>query len=865
MLELSLLELCCLVVFLPWPLNKKKDYTQKIVKQEFLLTPTKLIQEEMKRRAFELSYVGVEKDTYAIVYHKMGDFSVVLSTVNPVQKYSCNKDGYYEFHSTITNILKILGEGYTFQKHDIFSKKKYKGKESKDYLSKKYFEHFNGRVYNDTTSYITITKTINRSAFFQFNQKDFDVFIKNITKIISLLIGAGFDARALEENEIQIFIKRYLSFDFVNDSFSIRNFKITPEHIEFGNNILKSMSIIDIDEVNFPDTIKPYSNLNIGYEFPADIMSFLDSVPDCSCVVYHQVISIPFQKKEIIKLEGKKKKHSGIPDPANDLCVQDIDNVLGLIARSNELLVYAHYNILLFGSPFAVDNATNYLESNLFNFGLIPSNNSYNQKELFISSFPGHTYDIKNYDKFFITSDPAVALMYKESPLLSEDSSFQIFLTDRQGVPVAIDTSDLPMEKGRINNRNKFVLGPSGSGKSFFMNTLVKQYFEQETDIILVDTGHSYSGLCQYFNGKYITYTEDKPITMNPFLLSKKEYNEEKRDFLKSLVGLLWKGADGTLNQVEDSVLINIVSDYYHEHFSGRIKKEDLNFNSFYEYSIEKMKSIREDEAIKIDVEGYKFILKKFYKGGEYDQILNSSVDSSLFDEKFIVFEIDNIKDNKILFPITTIIIMDVFLQKMRHKNNRKALIIEEAWKAIASPMMASYILYVYKTVRKYWGEAVVVTQELEDIISNDIVKNSIINNSDTIILLDQAKFKESYDDVASLLSLNDIEQKKIFTINRLDNKENRNRFKEVYIKRGISGEVYGVEVSFEEYLTYTTEKREKAAIAVYLEMYNSYNESIDRFVNDFKESGLNLTLFCNQVSKNKDSLIQEVNHQLKK
>ncbi len=817
----------------------------------------------MKKKAFELSYVGIEKDTYAVVYHKMGDFSVILSTVNSIQKFSGNQQAYYEFHATITNILKILGEGYTFQKHDIFSKKKYKGKNVDEYLSKKYFKHFDGRTYHDTISYITITKNTTRSTFFQHNSKEFNAFIKKTTKIISLLKGAGFSVKSLQKQEIELLIKKYLSFNFVDDSFSIRNFKVTPEHIEFGKDILKSISLIDIDEVNFPDRIKPYSNLNIGYEFPADIMTFLDAVPDCTSVVYHQVVSIPFQKKEILKLEGKRKKHSGIPDPANDLCVEDIDNVLGLIARSNELLVYAHYNILLFGSLNAVDIATNFIESNLFNFGLIPSNNSYNQKELFICSFPGHSYDLKEYDKFFITSDPAVALLYKESPVLSEDSNFQIYLTDRQGIPVAIDTSDLPMETGRINNRNKFVLGPSGSGKSFFMNTLVKQYFEHETDIILVDTGHSYFGLCKYYEGKYITYTEEKPITMNPFLLSKKEYNEEKRDFLKSLVGLLWKGTDGTLNQVEDSVLISVVSDYYDGVFTGIIKKEDLNFNSFYEFSIKKMENIRTKEQIQIDVESYAYILKKFYKGGEYDQILNSPVDASLFDEKFIVFEIDNIKDNKILFPITTIIIMDVFLQKMRHKNNRKALIIEEAWKAIASPMMASYILYVYKTVRKFWGEAIVVTQELEDIISNEIVKNSIINNSDTIILLDQAKFKENYKDVASLLSLNDVEQKKIFTINQLDNKDNRNRFKEVYIKRGTKGEVYGVEVSFEEYLTYTTEKREKMAIAVYLEMFDSYRRSIDQFVNDFKESGLSLTFFCTKVMSNRDVLLKKMKDDL--
>jgi hypothetical protein len=191
---------------------------------------------------------------------------------------------------------------------------------------------------------------------------------------------------------------------------------------------------------------------------------------------------------------------------------------------------------------------------------------------------------------------------------------------------------------------------------------------------------------------------------------------------------------------------------------------------------------------------------------------------------------------------------MDVFLQKMRMKANRKCLIIEEAWKAIASPMMAGYILYLYKTIRKFRGEAIVVTQELDDIIGNQIVKDSIISNSDCLCLLDQSKFRDHYQDIAKLLSLNEVEQRKIFTINKLDNKENRGRFKEVYIKRGASGEVYGVEVSLEEYLTYTTERAEKEAVRRYVREHQYYDEAIKAFVRDLKASGENLHEFVESI-----------------
>jgi conjugation system TraG family ATPase len=510
--------------------------------------------------------------------------------------------------------------------------------------------------------------------------------------------------------------------------------------------------------------------------------------------------------------------------------------------------VHGHFNILVSAGEQHIDRAVNYIESALFSLGIIPSHNAYNQLELFRCALPGNASELKAYDKLQTTSDAALCLLFKERLLKDEESGFQVCFSDRQGIPVAIDTSDMPIHSGRMNNRNKFVLGPSGAGKSFFMNHLIRQYALQDTDVILVDTGHSYSGLCRYYGGKYITYSEEEPITMNPFRISVEEFNEEKREFLKSLVSLLWKGTDGTVNQVEDSVLSSVVSAYYEDFYKKGRESSYLSFQSFYEFSMEKIGEITQAEAISFDLTSYRFILKKFCKGGEYGTILNNAMDASLFEEKFIVFEIDAIKEHKILFPITTIIIMDVFLQKMRHRKNRKALIIEEAWKAIASPLMAGYILYVYKTVRKFWGEAVVVTQELEDILGNAVVKNSIINNSDTVCLLDQTKFKDNFSEIAHLLSLNQVEQNKIFTINNLDNKEGRGRFKEVYIRRGGTGEVYGVEVSLYEYLTYTTERREKEALQVYVDRYPTYRQALEAFVRDLRESGLKLNEFINLI-----------------
>ncbi|MEJ8804151.1 TraG family conjugative transposon ATPase [Pontibacter sp. H249] len=802
----------------------------------------------MKKQRFGLPYIGIDRHAHDILYHERGDYSVIIKVQNPALQYCADVEAYHLFHQTFANIVKILGAGYTLQKTDILARKCYVPKQTDDLLSQKFQETFAGREYLDVSTYLTITRDVRRSSFFTYDEKDFKAFQRNVAKVLDILESRSFKPYALKEIEVKKFISRMLAFNFSDEVYALNNLLASDEGLQVGDSVIRCISLVDIDEINFPSNLKPNTALHIGYSLPVDLMHFLHQVPGCDCLVYNQVIQIPDQRHELVRLQAKRKKHLSMPDPANDLSVQDIDQVMADIAKDNQLLVYGHYSVLLSAREKEIDRAANYLESALFSIGIIPSRNAYNQLELFRCALPGNCSELKVYDKFLTTSDAALCLLFKERLLQSESSSFQVYFTDRQGIPITIDTSDAPIFSGRMNNRNKFVLGPSGAGKSFFMNHLIRQYALQHTDVILVDTGHSYSGLCAYYKGRYITYSEEQPITMNPFRISAAEFNEEKREFLKSLVGLLWKGAEGTVSQIEDSVLSSVITSYYQHYFENGLESSYLSFQSFYDFSIRKIDEITQKESISFDLTSYRFILKKFCKGEAYGQILNNELDTTLFDEPFIVFEIDAIKEHKVLFPITTLIIMDVFLQKMRHKKNRKALIIEEAWKAIASPLMAGYILYVYKTVRKFWGEAVVVTQELDDIIGNVVVKNSIINNSDTICLLDQTKFKDNFDEIAALLSINEVERKKIFTINSLDNKEGRGRFKEVYIKRGATGEVYGVEVSLEEYLTFTTERQEKEAMQVYLSKYGDFREALERFVADFRASGLKLNEFVQLI-----------------
>lgn len=930
-----------------------------------------------RAKIFEDIYFSVEDvENKGIIYTKKGDYSAVLEMENPIKKYSADTDSYYDFTTLMASVIQVLGEGYALHKQDVFVRKNFdmsrvaakkKKGSKKAFLSEAYFRFFNGREYTEATTYLVITQKGKKGGIHTYDNSKWRDFLVKIQKVFDRLKSGEVNCRFLTAAECKEYADRFFAFDFKNKNISMTDFKVDSEKIGMGNKQIKVYSLLDVDSIGLPGNIRPYTDVSVNNAvISQDLLADIDHVPGVDSIVYNQVIFLPNQKREMMKLDKKKNRHTSIPNPNNQIAVEDINAVQNELARNGKILVYAHYNLIVqTSSDYDFQKVTNSLENIFARYNIHISKRAYNQLELFVASFPGNCFRLnQDYDQFLTLSEAALCLMYKERQAVGDDSALKCYYTDRQGLPLAVDTSGKEGKKRYTNNSNFFVLGPSGSGKSFFMNTVMRQYREQDTDIVIIDTGDSYEGLCSYFDGTYISYSKEKPISMNPFKVTDAEYNEnfgEKKNFLKSLIFQLFKGAEFP-TKLEDAVINQTIVEYYEEYFhpfegfneeerkemktkllledkkngeydkfeeeleerygdeyeieeleykklsdrdkriseklkaviedkaategekevaqralqrltpevienkylmriehqidkierqKKKLKVTELSFNSYYEFAVERIPQIMKQQNIQFNIHDFATILQAFYKGGENESILNNDIDGSLFDEKFIVFEIDKVKDDPVLFPILTLIIMDVFTQKMRIKKGRKCLVIEEAWKAIATPVMADYIKYLYKTARKHWAMVGVVTQEIQDITSSPIVKEAIINNSDVFMLLDQSKFKDKFDDIKATLSLTDIDCKKIFTINRLDNHEGRSRFQEVFIKRGQDGEVYGVEEPPECYINYTTEKVEKEAFKFYRkQLKGSYQHGIEVFVKDWKDSGLDCTSFAKLVMK---------------
>ena len=891
--------------------------------------------------------------------------SVIFEITNPVQQLCTDAQQYMLFHDVLSNILQTIGEGYALQKQDILCRQAYHHDvpDDAEFLTRSYFRYFEGREFTEIRTFLILTQEAQKNQFIQYDPKRWLDFHSKVSKTDDILTEKHIRHRKLGKEEVSEYCHRFMAFQFRHGPFSMTNFKASDEYLRTGDRIIRSYPLVDIDEINLPSMVKPYTQMNInGYGIATDLLSFLTGVPYSDCVVFNQVIQIPGQRKLLRKLQAKAKRHGSMPDPSNRIAKADIEEVLDRLAVDSTMLVYCNFNILVSCPPDKVTPVTSFLETKLYECGIMPSRTAYNQLELFMDSFPGNGYAFNpDYDLFLTLSDAALCFFFKEHLKESEDTPLTTYYTDRQGLPVCIDITGKEGKKKMTDNANFFCIGPSGSGKSFHMNNVVRQLLEQNTDVVMVDTGDSYEGICGYYKGTYIAYSKEKPISMNPFKVTKEEYElnfGEKKNFLKSLIFLIFKG-NAFPTKIEDMLINQTIVEYYEAYFNPfegfsdserealrqkllvaakmeddyeqythsmedidrqinteevqekaesralllpsevrrlklirqcrsltalindeaatesekeralaiiekykrelynnsmlikidrqidhmeeqkrRLKVQELSFNSYYEFALERIPQITQLEKISFNIHDFAAILKQFYRGGELEMTLNSDLDINLFDERFIVFEIDKIKDDPVLFPIVVLIIMDVFLQKMRIKKGRKALIIEEAWKAIASPTMAEYIKYLYKTVRKFHGIAGVVTQELNDVIDSPIVKEAIINNSDVKILLDQTKFKDRYEDIAAILGLTDIQRQQIFTINALNNHEGRSYFKEVWICRGQHSDVYGVEEAPECYWAYTTERTEKEALKIYLARYGTLQEAITRIEEDRKADG---------------------------
>ncbi len=781
------------------------------------------------------------------IISKQGDVTVVFKAELP-EIFTLSDQEYEAFHQAWVKSLKVLPKYCVMHKQDWFLDSRYKANfeaEDTSFLSRSSERFFNERPYLDHSCYIMLTKKpagrkTASSLFSNLLRKSIvpdemlkpqmlQDFLDSVGQFKRIMEDSGFvTMRRLRDSELGSqsrkigLIERYCFLSGKNEGFLMGDISFDGE-LKAGGKHFQLYTLGDAGD------LPPLCGSRINYDrystdrtkFSVGFASTLGQLLSCDHI-YNQYIFIEDAQKTIQKLESKRLRLQSLSaySRENMIARDSTNDFLNEAISQQRLPVKAHFNVLVWTEDREqLKDLKNMVSSGLAQMDAVAKQETVGAPQIFWAGIPGNAADFPMNDSFDTFAEQAACFLNQETGYRTSLSPMGIRLGDRlTGKPVHVDISDEPIKIGICTNRNKFILGPSGSGKSFFTNHMVRSYYEQGTHIVLVDVGHSYKGLCDMVNGYYFTYSEDNPIRFNPFFIGEGDsLDTEKKESIKTLLLALWKKDDEEFKRSEYVALSNAIGSYY------ALLETNSSlfpcFDTFYEFLRDHYVDVLKGDRVKekdFDIDNFLYVLRPYYSGGEFDYLLNATENLNLLQERFIVFELDQIKDHPILFPVVTIIIMEVFINKMRKmKGIRKMILIEEAWKALMKEGFAEYIRYLFKTVRKFFGEAIVVTQEVEDIISSPVVKQAIINNSDCKILLDQSKYQNKFDAIQELLGLTEKEKALVLSVNKAN--DPTRKYKEVFISLGgMLSKVYRTEVSPEEYLAYTTEQTEKVRLMEY-------------------------------------------------
>jgi len=803
-----------------------------------------------------LPIMDVEHDA---ILSKQGDVSVVFQCTLP-EIFTLSEEHYEALHQGLIKAIKVLPKDSVLHKQDCFTRHLYQSPRdtSDGFLTSSSARYFRGRPYLSHESFVILTKkapgrkpassiisNLFRSSIVAdqtINPLAIEAFEDTCGQFQKILQSVGIGLRRMTNQELLSastkagLIERYCTLSATNDPVFIGDIQLKDD-FRIGDKYVQLYTLADTEEMpalcGSKMTYEKYSTdrtkFSIGFAAPLGLLLPCDHV-------YNQYIIIGDAQASIKKLEGKRLKLQSLSNYSreNAIARDAVNEFLNECISQSRLPVRAHFNLLVWSDrKDDLKEVKNMVATALAQMNAVAKQETVGAAQIYWAGIPGNAADLPLNDTFETFAEQASCFLTLETNYGSCAPASGIRFCDRlSGKPVYVDLFDAPRKEGITSNMGMLVCGTSGGGKSMTVNHILRTLYDQEAHCVVVDIGGSYKGLCELVKGYYFTYEESNPIRFNPFYLAEGDVlDTEKKESLKALLVALWKQENERFNRSEYVALSNALSGYY-EYLVGR-PRIFACFDSFYEYLEQEYVGVLKGHRVKdsdFDVGNFLYVLRPYYKGGEFDYLLNAKGNLDLLHQPFVVFELDAIKDHPILFPVVTLIIMEMFISKMRKlAGKRKVLVIDEAWKAIAKSGMAEFLKYAFKTIRKFNGVPCVITQELDDLVSSPIIKDAIINNADIKILMDMRKFINQFDKLQDTLGLSE----KAKTILLSVNKDNR----EIFIDLGGHvSKVYKNELCPEEYFAFTTDGRERVQVLEYADKYGSMEKGIAQLVADMQK-----------------------------
>lgn len=435
---------------------------------------------------------------HGCIISKDADITAAFEVELP-EVYTVTAEEYEGIHATWCKAIKVLPDYSVLHKQDWYMKELYRPdweKEGTGFLARSNGMHFNERPFLSHRSYLFLTKTTKERMRRQSNWstlcrghiipkeiQDRETalkFMEAVEQFARILNDSGHvRLRRLRDDEITGteketgIIGRYLALSLGNTD-CLEDIAMSAEEMRVGSNRLCLHTLSDTEDL--PAAVETdYRYERLSTDRSDCRLSFaapLGLLLPCNHI-YNQYVFVGNSDEELRRFEKSARNMQSLSrySRQNAINCEWIEEYLNEAHSQGLKSVRAHFNVMAWSDDTEeLKRIRNDVGSQLASMGCVPRHNTTDCPTLFWAGIPGNAADFPAEESFHTFVEQAVCLFAGETNYRDSPSAFGIRMADRiSGKPLHIDISDLPMKRGITTNRNKFVLGPSGSGKSFFM------------------------------------------------------------------------------------------------------------------------------------------------------------------------------------------------------------------------------------------------------------------------------------------------------------------------------------------------------------------------------------------------------------
>lgn len=761
---------------------------------------------------------------------------------------------YESFCKVFENACLTLPEHYVVQKIDVYSQSYYpNGRKDGQNTEENFFEkentkHFSKNPVLRLKSYLFIisntTKNVKHNPFSTYFSAGIGMFDKTFK---------GLELRIEQIKSFSRgFVESILSTGFISASnlkgeqlknlyYQMLNLEFKEEVIEPYKSILNNQNALIIGEKKVNVISLSEQGSDIYYSVPN--YYGVDSPYTWSLGLYLQCPHITVTswyiddtKAVLRSLDNQKRINSAMSKLAGQEAVaklEELESFTMEMRQSQERFISVSLQVVIFSNGEAAREKNIQIASDAIRsiYGAKPLVETFDNTNIYFASLPGAAAG--NLRWVLMKSGQASCYANFSNEFISRKQGDYVADRFRNQVYISLFNREL-------NNQNALVIGPSGSGKSFTVGYFVVQRFERKERQIIIDVGGSYKNLIEIVGGKYFEYDPENPISFNPFLCPTDENgnylaNEDKVGFIISLINLLWKEKDKSIDNIEWAIFQDLIPRFYKAFNENNRKgavKEAPNLSKFIAWLKDFEKEIKNDAALKnkfdrFDLIGLHICLEPFV-AGKYKQLLNSESILDISDHRLVCFDMARVKDDKRLYPIVAMLLTELSLDTIRKfPDEIKYFTMDEAW-SMLSEAMGEFVEYMYRTLRKNNGSMTIITQGIDEIV-NSKVGTAIINNAETKMILNHTD-KTQVEKVSKHLGFTKEEVNKIYSIRV--NKECR----EVFLKQGNNSFVFVLEVPLAEHAILTSNPVERHHLLMLKKLYEGNIEfAVKQWEEDFR------------------------------